>query len=200
VKRHLPRLSYANVMSTIAVFLVLGGASALAAGQLGKNSVGSKQIKKNAITTAKIKDGAVTSAKIQLSGLGTVPSATRATSAGTADNASALGSLPAASYEQGSNLLSAVVTNNGSAAAVVRGTAGTTAERVASGDVFVKFPRNITNCTWVASAGNPGATSLGAGIAGARGANNGDPNTVQVITWNVSGAQTDLGFHLIVLC
>jgi hypothetical protein len=34
------RLTYANVMSSIAVFLVLGGATALAAGQLGKNSVG----------------------------------------------------------------------------------------------------------------------------------------------------------------
>ena len=31
-------LSYANVMSTIAVFLVLGGATAFAASQLGKNN------------------------------------------------------------------------------------------------------------------------------------------------------------------
>jgi hypothetical protein len=88
------RLTYANVMSSIAVFLILGGASAFAAGQLAKNSVGKKQLKanavttaklkKNAVTTAKIKDGAVTGAKIldgSLSGadinaatLGTVPS------------------------------------------------------------------------------------------------------------------------------
>jgi hypothetical protein len=84
-------------MSSIAVFLVLGGASALAASQLGKNSVGSKQIKKNAVTeakikknavtSAKIKDGAVTGAKVQLSSLGTVPSASSATSAGTAISA-----------------------------------------------------------------------------------------------------------------
>ena len=46
------RLTYANVMSSIAVFFVLGGATAFAADQLGKNSVGSKQIKKNAVTTA----------------------------------------------------------------------------------------------------------------------------------------------------
>ena len=59
------RLSYANVMSTIAVFLVIGGASAFAAVQLGKNSVGSKQLKKNAVTTAKIKKNAVTTAKIR---------------------------------------------------------------------------------------------------------------------------------------
>lgn len=59
------RLTYANVMSSIAVFLVLGGATAIAAGQLGKNSVGSKQLKKNAVTTAKIKNGAVTGAKVK---------------------------------------------------------------------------------------------------------------------------------------
>lgn len=62
------RLTYANVMSSIAVFLVLGGATALAAG-LAKNSVGSKQLKKNAVTTAKIKKGAVTGAKVKAGSL-----------------------------------------------------------------------------------------------------------------------------------
>ncbi len=57
------RLTYANVMASIAVFLVLGGATALAAG-LAKNSVGSKQIKKGAVTEAKIKDGAVSAGKL----------------------------------------------------------------------------------------------------------------------------------------
>lgn len=61
------RLTYANVMSSIAVFLVLGGATAFAAAQLGKNSVGTKQLKKNAVTTAKIKKNAVTTAKIKKS-------------------------------------------------------------------------------------------------------------------------------------
>jgi len=59
------RLTYANVMSSIAVFLVLGGATAFAASQLGKNSVGTKQLKKNAVTTAKIKKNAITGAKIK---------------------------------------------------------------------------------------------------------------------------------------
>lgn len=63
------RLTYANVMSSVAVFLVLGGGAAFAAGQLGKNSVGSKQLKKNAVTTAKIKKGAVTGAKVKAGSL-----------------------------------------------------------------------------------------------------------------------------------
>src|SRR6478672_11636871 len=82
IRRH---LTYANVLSSITAFVVLCGASAFAAGQLGKNSVGTKQlkknavtaakIKKNAITTAKIKGNAVTGAKVNESTLGTVPSA-----------------------------------------------------------------------------------------------------------------------------
>lgn len=97
------RLTYANVMSSIAVFLVLGGATAIAAGQLGKNSVGSKQIKKNAVTTAKIKknavttakikNGAVTGAKVNAGTLGTVPNASHASSADTAGNADTVGGL-----------------------------------------------------------------------------------------------------------
>lgn len=85
------RLTYANVMSSIAVFLVVGGATAFAASQLGKNSVGAKQLKNNAVTTAKIKKHAVTAAKIKnatitgtqlnLEKLGTVPNATNATNA-----------------------------------------------------------------------------------------------------------------------
>jgi hypothetical protein len=81
------RLTYANVMSSIAVFLVVGGATALAAGHLGKNTVGTKQLKNNAVTTAKIKKGAVTGAKVNLTSLGTVPTATNATHATSADNA-----------------------------------------------------------------------------------------------------------------
>lgn len=59
-----PRLSYANVMSSLAVFFVLGGATAFAAHQLGKNTVGAKQLKKNAVTGVKIKANAVTGSKV----------------------------------------------------------------------------------------------------------------------------------------
>ena len=51
MKRLRKRLTYANVMSSIAVFLVLGGGAAFAAGKLAKNSVGTKQLKNNAVTT-----------------------------------------------------------------------------------------------------------------------------------------------------
>ena len=98
------RLTYANVMSSIAVFLVLGGASAYAAKKIGsnqikgnsittgkikKNAVTTGKIKKNSITTAKVKNGAMDGSKVKdgsLTGsdinsatLGTVPLATSAT-------------------------------------------------------------------------------------------------------------------------
>ena len=50
-----PKLSYANVMSTIAVFIALGGTSYAVA----RNSIGTAQLKSNAVTSAKIKNGTV---------------------------------------------------------------------------------------------------------------------------------------------
>jgi hypothetical protein len=91
VKKISKRLTYANVMSSIAVFLLLGGASAFAASQLGKNTVGSKQLKKNAVTTSKIKNQAVTGAKLKLSSIGKVPNASHADNADNATNATNAG-------------------------------------------------------------------------------------------------------------
>ena len=91
------RLTFANVMSCLALFVALGG-FAVAAG-LPKNSVGSKQLKKNAVTEAKIKNEAVTGAKVKkgtltgaqinASTLGTVPSASSAENALSLDGQSA---------------------------------------------------------------------------------------------------------------
>ena len=47
-----PKLTYSNVIATIALFVALGGA-AVAAG-LPKNSVGTKQLKRGAVTAAKL--------------------------------------------------------------------------------------------------------------------------------------------------
>jgi hypothetical protein len=54
-------LSYANVMSTLAIFLVLGGAGAYAA----KQKIGASKLKASAVTTAKIKNKAVTTPKLR---------------------------------------------------------------------------------------------------------------------------------------
>jgi hypothetical protein len=59
------RITYANVMSTIAVFLLIAGGTAIAASKVAKKSVGPGQLKASAVTAAKIKKNAVTGAKIK---------------------------------------------------------------------------------------------------------------------------------------
>lgn len=60
------RLTYANVVSTLALFLVLTGGAAYAAHRyLTKKSVGTPQLKANAVTTSKIKANAITTRKIK---------------------------------------------------------------------------------------------------------------------------------------
>ncbi len=58
------RLTYANVMSSIAVFLILGGA-AFAASQLPDKSVGARQLRPGAVTASKLRKNAVTAPKIK---------------------------------------------------------------------------------------------------------------------------------------
>lgn len=58
------RLTYANVVGSMALFIALGGVS-YAAATLPKNSVGSTQIKKNAVTGAKVKNSSLTGADVR---------------------------------------------------------------------------------------------------------------------------------------
>ncbi|MFT3866294.1 MAG: hypothetical protein QM729_18695 [Solirubrobacterales bacterium] len=95
------KLTYANVVATLALMIAVAGGGALAATRaLPKNSVGTRQIRNHAVTRAKIK----------IASLGTVPRATaaahatsaesaaHATSADTARDAESLGGLSASSY------------------------------------------------------------------------------------------------------
>ena len=121
-RRLRPQLTYANVVSTLCLFILLGGV-AYAATALPKNSVGPKRLRKSAVTEAKlaagsvngekVANGSLTGADINTASLGRVPSATVATSAmgantalraatadnaGNADNAAALQGRPASSF------------------------------------------------------------------------------------------------------
>jgi hypothetical protein len=104
------RLSYANIMATIAVFVVLGG-GAYAATELPRNSVGAAQIKRSAVTRSKIarnavvgskvKDDSLTGADVAESTLGKVPQATaadNATHAASADSATHAAAADAATH------------------------------------------------------------------------------------------------------
>lgn len=159
MKRIRKRLTYSNVMSSIAVFLVLGGATAFAAG-LAKNSVGSKQLKKNAVTAAKIKNNAVTAAKIQngaitgakvnAASLGTVPNATHAGSADSAINAANAGNANTV----GGNSVQKVFARIAKNSTVTVGTYGAfklVASCSALGDVTLTIDPQTTDTDWGAS-------------------------------------------------
>jgi hypothetical protein len=64
VKHVRKRITYANVMSSIAVFLVLGGGAAFAA--LGRNTVGTRQLKPNSVNRAILARNSVYPGKINL--------------------------------------------------------------------------------------------------------------------------------------
>jgi len=80
-----PRLTYANVVASLALFVALGGVS-YAATSLPKGSVGPKQIRAEAVRTGKVADGAVTAAKLakgvreRLAPVGGAPAVTTTTS------------------------------------------------------------------------------------------------------------------------
>jgi hypothetical protein len=160
MKKLRSKLTYANVISTLCLFLVLGGGAAFAATQLPKNSVGAKQLKANSVTAAKIKNGAVTGAKLNLATLGTVPSAARAdfatrsdsathadvaaradsaTSAANAANAAALGGVPPSDYQ--GRIMWARVNNGGE---IIAQSGGITLQNhVGTGLYFLHFPQSV---------------------------------------------------------
>jgi hypothetical protein len=84
------KLTYSNVISTLCLFLILGG-GAYAASRLPKNSVGTKQLKANSVNGSKVKDGSLTGADLtgpvgDSSHAANADHATNADHAGTADS------------------------------------------------------------------------------------------------------------------
>ena len=77
------RLTYANVMATMAVFLALGGG----AWALTRNSVGPRQIKPNAVRSSDVKNNALKGPDVNEATLGQVPSSEEATTADDATSA-----------------------------------------------------------------------------------------------------------------
>jgi hypothetical protein len=195
MKRIQKRLTFANVISCLALFVALGGAS-YAATQLPKNSVGSKQLKSNAVTTAKIKKGAVTGAKIKTSSLGTVPTAT---------NASQLGGVAASGYQK--SAMWALVEANGTILAQSGGIS--VQASTGSGGYWLHFPgqvagKGISVTPWEgwepADPGTEASACGGASVPGSVTCSQGT-NTVNdaFVGTQESGVYKKMAFYVIVL-
>jgi hypothetical protein len=150
MKSRRPRLTYANVVATIALFAALGGVS-YAATTLPKNSVGTDQIQAEAVRTGKLAEDAVTASRLsqgvreRIAAAGATPTATStpesvkhaqtadtaatagtAASADTAKDAEALGGQPAGHYLTADSVLRSGQTEAGDyIAAAGNGQAGT---------------------------------------------------------------------------
>ncbi|HEY8081936.1 MAG TPA: hypothetical protein VIE64_00090 [Solirubrobacterales bacterium] len=59
------RLTYANVVSSIALFIAVGGATTYAAQQIADKSVGERQLRPGAVTASKLRKNAVIAPKIK---------------------------------------------------------------------------------------------------------------------------------------
>ncbi len=138
-RRH---FTYANVMSSLAVFLILGGATAFAAvskvganeikansiktGKIVKEAVTAGKIKKNAVTESRIADGAVTTNKIADNAVTTAKIANDAVT-GDKVKESSLGQVPNAANANNANTVNhqsivpffTQVPNNGAEATVI---------------------------------------------------------------------------------
>ncbi|HEX5608931.1 MAG TPA: hypothetical protein VFX45_02425 [Solirubrobacterales bacterium] len=138
-------------MSTIAVFLVLGGATAVAAKKIGTNeikgsSITTGKVKKEAITRGKIKkaaidasrlaDGSVTTSKIADSAVTTGRIAGEAVTTGKLANG-AVSTAKLSADAQPTQVASLTVTSNGN---LVSSTPGVSVKRVGKGAYCVGLP------------------------------------------------------------
>lgn len=98
-----------------------------------------------------------------------------------------------------SKTMFATVAPANAAAAIVRGEGAVSTTRLATGAFSVTFNRDIADCTWIATYGQPGNSTVNAVWATVRG----QPaaTDIMVVLRDAAGAQVDgNGFHVAVFC
>ena len=147
------RLSYANVVASLALFMTLGGVG-YAATQLPDNRVGTSQLKANAVTSGKVKNGTLVKADFKSGQLpagakGAAGAAGPAGPAGAAGPAGPGGATGPAGAP--ATALWAFVRSDGT---LIRGSAAVTASAATStGFVNVTFNRSVDGCIWQGTSG-----------------------------------------------
>jgi hypothetical protein len=147
------RLTYANVMSTLCLFILLGG-GAYAALHLPRNSVKSKNIVNGQVKSPDVKDEDLRGVDVNEGTFGPVPSASQAT---TAEDAGTLDGIDSSGFAAAADApLWAFVDNHpvqgGNVCTVKRSSGGIAAEQTGDG-CMVDFGRDISQCGYVATLG-----------------------------------------------
>jgi hypothetical protein len=146
------RMTYANVMATVAVFIALGGAS-YAALKVPKHSVGTKQLKKHSVGEKNLKQNSVGPKSLQGNAVGPDNLNVDAVSTRNIIN----GSIEYEDIDPLAHVSSTGVL--GESAGVVSAT------RVSKGQYSITFNRDLRGCVAVASVG----FGFGSGVIGAGG-------------------------------
>jgi hypothetical protein len=110
-KRFRPKLTYANVVASLALFLALGGA-AVAATALPKKSVGPKQLRPGAVRAIAIAKGAVTGPKLAPRSVGVGKLGPGAVTPGNLGNGSVTSDKIAAGAVIAASIKNGVITTN----------------------------------------------------------------------------------------
>ena len=174
-----PKLSYSNVVASVALFVALGGTSYAAL--LPRNSVGSRQIRSNAVGSSELRRGAVH--------LADIAATTRARLRGAKGD-------PGPAGPPGASAVSyfAVVSGAGQ---FLRGNASSGGHTVSgSGSYTIGFPTNVSNCAYSATLGGTDTTTQPAGYITVRD----DGGKVGVQIYDTAGNAVDRPFHLLVAC
>ena len=179
IRRLRDRLSYANVMATIAVFIALGGTS-YAALTLPRNSVGSAQLRNGAVRSVDVKNRSL---RVRDFSRGTLSSLR-----GQQGPAGPVGppGAPAAKYFAAVSATGALVRGN----ATSGGNAGST------GSYVLGFAERVSGCAYSATLGSTDASSVAAGHITVRELD----GRVGIQTYDAAGNAADLPFHVLIAC
>jgi len=177
------KLTYSNVVATICLILLIGGGTAYAASQLGKESVGTRQLKKEAVTPTKLSQAA----KATLTGPEGPKGATGSSGPQGPKGETGLAGAP------GSARAWVAVAYPGK---VEQSVGFTSVERIEAGVYCAHLNSSFVQGKFTALATVEGGSGNRISISDdPGGCGNG---TVQVNIWEGSGALTDAGFALLV--
>ena len=183
------RLSYANVMATIAVFVALGGTSY--ALSLPRNSVGSAQLRSDSVGRSELRRKAVTSRAVRDRSV-----RLKDLSVGTR-NALRGHQGPAGPQGPPGPTFSAAVN---AAGALIRGSASSSSSS-APNNRLIGFSRPVNDCVATATlASVPGGTPDAPPNTAHVTVEHGSDGNVIVRTWDPDGSPRFLPFNLIVAC
>ena len=192
------KLSYANVMATIAVFVSLGGGAYAALRVTGREVVNSS------LRGADVRNGSLTGRDIRDRSIGARDLARGAIRQGPQGATGATGSQgrpgpPGATGPQGASAREhwAVVGLNG---AILEGSPGATVDRQGPGVYFVRWGVDVSRCAAVVTAGRPAADGTHSPIPREYGVVGVLEQTVRVETIRHDGQTVDASFNVIVTC